>query len=120
MRNENQATLIEILADDSRSVQEWADGVRSLARQLYEHDPELTRALEKFAAKVTSIAGDLVCLGTEDPTAPPLGANTREVLALLFRRCPPMRADLNRNLTRAAQCVGRAVVLAAVGRRSGR
>ena len=113
MGHAKQSSLIELLIDDERPVQDWAEGLLSLPPRIYPRDDQLARDLERAIKHFVFAAADLDCIGTDDPTAPPLGASTRQVLPYLFRRWPDMGADLNRLVSQAAQILGRRAVLSA-------
>jgi hypothetical protein len=108
-----QESIAQRLINDSRPVHEWSGSVGRLTALLYEHDPGLSRQLEILLRGIESFAGNLDCVGTDDPTAPAIGAPAREVLSYLFRVSPENLHEFQRIITRADQLLGRARLLEA-------
>ena len=90
-----------------------------LGREVYARDADLARDFERAVERLVSMAANLDCIGTDDPTAPPLGAPARDVLSY-FLRDAETRAHLNRLVTRVDQLAGRRRVLAITNAGHGR
>jgi hypothetical protein len=105
-----QESILEELLRDDRPVDEWIRNATTLVGRVYEHDAALARQLEVLLQQLDSTASNLDCIGTDDPTAPPNGASTREVLPYLFRRYDELHRDYRRIFARVDQIVGRNVV----------
>ncbi len=106
-----QESLADYLAHDMRPVHEWTHSMTRLPARLYERDAQLSRRMERFIRDIDSSAADLDCIGTDDPTAPPLGSSTCAVLAYLFKRWPEQAAEFRRLMSRADQLLGRQTLL---------
>jgi hypothetical protein len=114
-----QESLASRIARDNRPLHEWADDIGRLRAHLYEKDSELSRRLEKFLVNMVFAAADLDCIGTNDPTAPAVGAPTEDVLAYFFRLWPKDGSEFRRLIARADQLLGRRRVLEVLGMTEG-
>ena len=106
-----QESIADYLARDIRPVHEWAQSMGRLPPCVYEQDAQLSRRMESFIRDITSSAANLDCIGTDDPTAPPVGSSTRAVLAYMFRRRPERAAEFKKLIARADQLLGRRTLL---------
>lgn len=102
-----QVTIAEQIASDTRPIEEWVTRLERLAAILYEHDSELSRRAENLVRSLAATAADLDCIGTDDRSAPAVGASARDVLAYVFRRWPEEGVEFKRLISRADQLLGR-------------
>jgi hypothetical protein len=108
---QTQKSIAMQLINDPRPVDDWAKSIDPLRALLYEHEPDMSRRLEVLLRRIESFAGDLDCVGADDPTAPPLGASAQELLSYLFRVSPEKKREFQKIITRADQLLGRARLL---------
>jgi hypothetical protein len=107
MKEQHQVTPIELATRDKRPVQEWAAAIKKLIPKLYPRDAATARELEEAIERLAGDAASLDCIGTDDPTAPEIGAATDRVTEYLFRRWPERGHHLGKALARADQVLGR-------------
>ena len=110
-----QESIADLIAHDRRPVHEWAESMERLRSQLYERDPKISRELDNLIQSISSSAADLDCIGTDDPSAPRVGAPTDEVLAYFFRRWPEEGSEFRRLIARTDQLLGRRRLLEVLG-----
>src|SRR5689334_23172275 len=96
-----QQSIAEQLVESDSSLSSWRKRVGRLVTAVYPHDSSLARSLEKTIGKLTTI--DLVCIGTDDPTAPAPEAAAREILHYIFERWPESKAEFTRLIARTDQ-----------------
>ena len=108
---QTQEPIAVQLIHDSGPVHEWAMRIDRLRALLYERDADMSRRLEVLLRGIQFFAADLDCIGFDDPTAPPSGSSTQEVLSYLFRVSPENGSEFQKIIARADQLLGRARLL---------
>jgi hypothetical protein len=107
-----QHSVVDQLLDDDRPVDVWVDHAMRLVPLVYVRDADLAPRLERLLRSLRGQAADLVCIGTDDPSAPPVGASTRDVLGYFFRERDAFTHEYRHTFARVDQLLGRQTLLA--------
>jgi hypothetical protein len=107
MKAMSQRLVTEEVVQSAEPVGIWAERASRVVSLVYEKDAELSRRLQAVVQRLEFAAADLACIGTEDPSAPQLGAATSTVVPYLLARFPELEREFRQVFIRVDQLLGR-------------